>query len=693
MLSRGYWRQLAFITRLVAHKGITEGLRDRKTMLMSCGLPFILIPLAVFAGGELSLDWLSSSPKSAPQTRQSVRSYVYIDPSASESVSAALVSESIKNPDQLRTELHAILRRAPQFRLVETTADLQLDACLKEFFAPPVIPQSSPPLPPDRLITQINALIRERRLDAVVALGPYHSLTLLAAPFPVRDSQGETEDLAQSEEMTDRLAHHLVEAVVSLRQERLHERGLGESFSLPYRIGSVTLSDREKARTHSRHQALGALGTLIAYLSVIIVTLGAFYPALAASARENEEGTLGVLLRAVPQLYGVVLGKFTSTLCFALLSIVSYLASLSISGTVLLWLGHGLPQLGHYPIAQWLTVYNLGVLIPCAWISSAVAIAIGFACRTQSEAQAFLSLLVPLLLLPSLAVLTRSTDTSFYYALIPLYNCYVISARLFVQSPSLTFITTTFVVNGAAGLCALRVAQEFLAAEVHADPNFSDILSHKRLRLSHAIPATSFLCFALVLVLSLYLNFVGTVISPLGTVALIELSVCLGIPIALCRMYRLRLRPTFALLAVGYRAYFEALGLLLLLVAIVGPLAPKIPREFADLMRKSLAIDSRPLALSLLGVAILPAFCEEWAYRGFIYAGLRSRFTSGFCVVLSALLFAINHFSLYRFLPTFLAGILLAILRERSGSLYPGMALHFALNALTVVGLYRAMDS
>lgn len=71
---------------------------------------------------------------------------------------------------------------------------------------------------------------------------------------------------------------------------------------------------------------------------------------------------------------------------------------------------------------------------------------------------------------------------------------------------------------------------------------------------------------------------------------------------------------------------------------------------------------------------------EELLFRGLILSGLRQRLSGRLSLVLSALAFALLHFEYPPAVPMlFLLGLLLGLLRQRSGSLLPPVLLH-ALN-------------
>ncbi len=87
--------------------------------------------------------------------------------------------------------------------------------------------------------------------------------------------------------------------------------------------------------------------------------------------------------------------------------------------------------------------------------------------------------------------------------------------------------------------------------------------------------------------------------------------------------------------------------------------------------------------LLVLGAAIVPAICEETAFRGLVMSGLE-RWGGRVAVVVTTLLFAAYHFEPYG-IPTYLVlGAFLAWLAWRSGSILPGIAAHATNNLLAL---------
>lgn len=91
------------------------------------------------------------------------------------------------------------------------------------------------------------------------------------------------------------------------------------------------------------------------------------------------------------------------------------------------------------------------------------------------------------------------------------------------------------------------------------------------------------------------------------------------------------------------------------------------------------------LGLATLFIAVQPAIFEELAFRGMIFDSLRKVAGSTETILASAAMFAILHLSIPSFLHLMLMGVMLGWLRNRTGSLYPCMLLHFTHNFLCVL--------
>ena len=75
-------------------------------------------------------------------------------------------------------------------------------------------------------------------------------------------------------------------------------------------------------------------------------------------------------------------------------------------------------------------------------------------------------------------------------------------------------------------------------------------------------------------------------------------------------------------------------------------------------------------------------------FRGVLYGWLRARLGVFFSIGLSAALFSLAHMIAQSFVPILILGVVLAIIFERSGSLWPGIMVHGIHNTAIIAVLY-----
>jgi membrane protease YdiL (CAAX protease family) len=143
------------------------------------------------------------------------------------------------------------------------------------------------------------------------------------------------------------------------------------------------------------------------------------------------------------------------------------------------------------------------------------------------------------------------------------------------------------------------------------------------------------------------------------------------------------LRPTPFWPAVGWMAVAFAAFYVFTLVWVsilgVSPDDTKLPDELG-VKDSTYAL----LAVAFL-VAVVAPMAEEFFFRGFFFGALRNWKGPWPAAVITGLVFGSIHFGSAEaafLLPLAFFGFSLCLLRERTGSLYPGIALHCANNSL-----------
>lgn len=107
-----------------------------------------------------------------------------------------------------------------------------------------------------------------------------------------------------------------------------------------------------------------------------------------------------------------------------------------------------------------------------------------------------------------------------------------------------------------------------------------------------------------------------------------------------------------------------------------------------EIMKVFAELDS-PLWFAIVAVIFAP-FVEEVFFRGFLFQGLRQRYGWIIAMLVSSAIFAAAHLDLVVLIPTFVLGCVLAYMYHRSNSVWPGIILHFFVNAFGLLGAYLA---
>ena len=87
--------------------------------------------------------------------------------------------------------------------------------------------------------------------------------------------------------------------------------------------------------------------------------------------------------------------------------------------------------------------------------------------------------------------------------------------------------------------------------------------------------------------------------------------------------------------------------------------------------------------LMILTVAILPAFVEEFAFRGVVMGTLRP-YSEGAAILISSATFALMHGNFVQMPFTFCCGLVFAYMDIKCNSLLPSVIVHFLNNGLSV---------
>lgn len=154
-------------------------------------------------------------------------------------------------------------------------------------------------------------------------------------------------------------------------------------------------------------------------------------------------------------------------------------------------------------------------------------------------------------------------------------------------------------------------------------------------------------------------------------------------------------KPTFENILLSIPAYVVYFIILLVAFAIIQGFTG-IDTEQDQKIGFEGASGFLPLAFVFISLVILPAVVEEIMIRGFLYSGLLQKYSKKISAIAASLIFAAAHLQLGSGAPplwiaaadTFILSMVLIYLREKTGNIWAGVAVHMIKNSFAFISLF-----
>jgi sodium transport system permease protein len=455
---------------------------------------------------------------------------------------------------------------------------------------------------------------------------------------------------------------------------------------------------------------------LFPFLLVMMSLTGAFYPAIDLCAGEKERGTMETLLISPASRAELVLGKFLTVMLASVMTALLNLVSMGLTGILLARKFDALPaEPGRRAVAAMIApppfqaaFWMVLLLIPLAAFFSAICLSLAVLARSMKEGQYYMTPLFMICLPLIFLTLFPGVELNLFYSLVPITGVALLLRALIIGNYGLAlrYFLPVLVPTVLYAAIALRWAidlfqrEEVLFREAEQFNLYSWFRHLFRDREPRPTGGHAILCFALILTSSwfllLYLAFKG---FGLGLAAVVAGQLVIVFP-PLMMAILLTSQPasTLRLAWPEPRYIILAVALVLALNPLVNELKQLVLWLFpvSSLIKVSLPqvlSQSPSLAVTIAVFALVPAVCEEFAFRGFILSGLEYQHRTRSAILLSALMFGFLHVLLSLFQQLFnatLLGIVLGLLAVRSRSILPGLIFHFLNNTIAVSQEYLA---
>ncbi len=437
---------------------------------------------------------------------------------------------------------------------------------------------------------------------------------------------------------------------------------------------------------------------------VLMVLLGAFYPAIDVTAGERERGTLETILSSPIDRRDLLLGKVLAVTLLAATTGLLNLASMSLTLVQVMRIAAPAAAL---PIPWTRAAATILVILPSAFFAAALFVAVGSLARGFKEAQNLLMPVYFTVLLPTTVGTLGEFPLTGIACVVPGMNVTLLARELALGRGHLGVVLAVVGSTLVYGLLAVALAARLYDSERFlniGDPRQAwsakpgDRPAAEGPKSDAATSAGEAMFLFAIAYLLLY--FVLLPLQQKNLVRGLLISQWGGL-LALVALYaRARGRRLADVLALRWPSARAVLGATMMggsawiAVGLLSQWLVPVPPEVIEKLQRALVPTdgSRSLWVILFVTALTPAVCEEALFRGPILRGLSSRLPAGAAIVVTGLLFGLFHMDLWRLLPTALLGMMLSWIAWQSESIVPAMLAHGLNNGLLLVLASRHLD-
>lgn len=484
--------------------------------------------------------------------------------------------------------------------------------------------------------------------------------------------------------------------------QNLKQRDLPATTARPFEVVNTDVAEEVRRRA-------AIWSKILPFVLMVWALTGAFYPAIDLCAGEKERGTLETLLSSPAQRSEIVVGKLLTVMTFSMATAMLNLLVMTGLGTFMVMQIEKMSppgsqfNIGTPPLAAvgWLLL----ALVPISALFSALSLAVAAFARSSKEGQYYLMPLMmislPLMMLP----LLPAAELDLGFSLIPLTGLMLL-LRALIEGQYLEVLRYALPVIGVTAVsCYLAIrwaVHQFNDESVlfRESERFDLQLWVRHLirdRQDMPTVGEALLCGVLLLVL----RFFASLMAPMPKswdqlvtstlilqIALIATPACLMAIMLTRRPLKTLLltRPSFAMTipaaALLAMVLHPAMFWLTEAIRYVYPINPSTLEQLQPL--EAMFQSARLWQLILL-LALVPAICEELAFRGFILSGLRRMGHKWAAIALCSVLFGLAHGILQQSLAAAAVAVVIGYVAVKTGSLWPGVAYHFVHNGLTAL--------
>lgn len=476
-------------------------------------------------------------------------------------------------------------------------------------------------------------------------------------------------------------------------QRLLTEAGLNaDAYMKPF---TISWSDQS-----SKEESIGSiLASILPFLLITSILMGAVYPSIDTTSGEKERGTLETLLTLPIRNDELIMGKFLAVSTVAIVSALLNLMSMGVMAAFFYSMLENSSADFAVNLSGFVPALLIVVLciIAFAFFMSAITMCVTSFAKSFKEANNYVTPLLLVVMFTGYIGFIPNIEFNAFMASVPIVNICLLIRNILNFKFNLSLILIVLVTNVAYSVLAVWILSRIYDSEgiLFDEGGMSLQLFTRRKNLKRGdVPnfSDAALVMAVGMLLLLYLGSLFQLKFGLLGLLLTQLLI-IGVPAFAAWYTKKDIKATFH---IAFPRLSHVIGAIFLLIGsyctsllISIPLTSIWPEDAESInMVFDSMLDGTPFILAFAIIAVAPAICEEALFRGYLFSAARKKFRPVTAILLVAALFGIYHLSLIKFFTTGILGIALCYAVYKSGSIVTSFLMHLINNGFSVVLMY-----
>lgn len=481
----------------------------------------------------------------------------------------------------------------------------------------------------------------------------------------------------------DKLKSSISETEKGIQKDQLAQSGINPEF-----MELVSVRERDTSTAQKKMGML--LGMFLPYIMIIMLLTGASTVAADLVAGEKERRTLETLLVSSAARQELVFGKYLTIITLAMVNVMVNLFSISFS--LKFMLANAAADMSGVQMPISAIFILLAAMIPLATFFAALLLSISTFSRNMKEARTYEQPILWVAMMMAMVSFLPAVEMSNLMALIPVVNIALLFKAVMINEYAMSHLFITIFSTLLLDVVAVWMTVKLFTTEsvlFRSEDDGGSIKSVRQNKRNFFNPYYGLVYFSIALIVMYYLGSywqMNDLMAGLQKTQLLIIAMPVWIILRILKLkekdiLRLRAPKIKGALLIPFIAVPAALVVAVLsqVINMVFPFPPK----YIEAMSRLFTMDASVLKVFIV-MSVLPGFCEEYMFRGFIMRFFE-KYGSRMAVIISALLFAAFHLDPFRFLPVFLLGLLLGYLTIRSGSIINSMLSHTINNGVALL--------